>query len=151
MGIQIRTPELKDRAEWGQLWRQYLDFYQAIDIKEDHTHLLWQRIHTQNHPIQCRLAQDMDSKTLVGFVNFLPRVDTWRRDPVGYLEDLFVCPNHRGQGTAQRLIEHVVAHARGLGWEQVYWQTQADNLPARRLYDKLTGGTNGFINYAIKL
>ncbi len=35
------------------------------------------------------------------------------------------------------------------GWSEVYWHTQNHNSVARGLYDKITGGTDGFVNYTI--
>jgi hypothetical protein len=40
-------------------------------------------------------------------------------------------------------------HIQQRGWSEVYWHTQQHNTVARGLYDKLTGGTDGFVNYTI--
>ena len=58
-------------------------------------------------------------------------------------------PSVRGGGIGRRLIEAVTAHARQQGWAEVYWHTQGDNATARSLYDSITGGTDGFVNYTI--
>ena len=50
-----------------------------------------------------------------------------------------------------RLIEAVLDEARLQGWSEVYWHTQRNNTVARGLYDKITGGTDGFVNYTITL
>jgi hypothetical protein len=47
------------------------------------------------------------------------------------------------------LIDAVIDAARQQGWAEVYWHTQSLNTIARGLYDKITGGTDGFINYTI--
>jgi hypothetical protein len=47
------------------------------------------------------------------------------------------------------LIKSVVEQAKEQGWQDVYWQTQHDNNVARGLYNKLTGGTDGFVTYRI--
>ena len=35
------------------------------------------------------------------------------------------------------------------GWARVYWMTKADNLPARRLYDRFTRADD-FVRYVIR-
>ena len=100
------------------------------------------------HEIQCRVAAGDDGK-LVGMVQFFPHAHTWYAQPVCYLNDLFVQPGIRGAGIGRSLIEAVVDAARQQGWAEVYWHTQSHNAVARNLYDKITGGTDGFVNYTI--
>jgi GNAT superfamily N-acetyltransferase len=68
---------------------------------------------------------------------------------VCYLNDLFVRAQIRGGGIGAGLIEAVRSEARQQGWAEVYWHTQGNNTVARGLYDKVTGGTDGFVNYTI--
>jgi len=56
---------------------------------------------------------------------------------MGYLDDLFVDPQVRGQAIGRRLIEHVAQVARERGWGVVRWTTADDNYRARGLYDQL--------------
>ena len=60
-------------------------------------------------------------------------------------------PKIRGAGLGQRLIEAVVDESRKQGWTEVYWLTQVENQVARGLYDKVTGGSDGFVNYVIEI
>ena len=146
---QIRRPIVSDREQWDALWQGYLTFYES-SLEARVTDLLWQRIHDSKHEIQCRVAVASD-KSLVGFVHFFPHAHSWFADPVCYLNDLFVLPQIRGGGIGAELIDVVVAEARQQGWAEVYWHTQQNNSVARGLYDKITGGTDGFINYTIGL
>jgi len=146
----IRTPEQTDAMAWGELWNQYLTFYKAIDHSEDLTLLLWQRILDETHPIHCLVVEDKSSKKLLGFVHFSPQVTTWQKEYECYLEDLFVTDELRGKSIGEQLINEVVAQSKRNGWKEVYWQTQYDNAPARGLYDKITGGTNGYVIYRIE-
>ena len=45
----------------------------------------------------------------------------------------------------------MIDRARERGWAEVYWMTQDHNAVARGLYDKLAGGSDGFVTYTIKL
>ena len=146
--INIRPVTQQQRAPWEQLWQGYIKFYAAV-MTEEQTATLWQRIHDPGHEIQCRVAEDVETRKLIGLVHFFPHVTTWNLKPICYLNDLYVSPAVRGSGTGEALIKQVVDEARRRGWEEVYWLTQSHNAAARGLYDKLTGGSEGFVNYSI--
>jgi len=144
---QIRRPLISDHEQWHTLWQGYLTFYES-SLATEVTDLLWQRIHDSAHEIQCRVAVANDN-SLAGLVHFFPHAHTWFANPVCYLNDLFVDPQIRGGGIGAALIDAVVNEARQQDWAEVYWHTQQNNSVARGLYDKVTGGTDGFINYTI--
>ena len=144
---RIRTVDDSDREHWDPLWQGYLRFYES-SLPDATTDLLWQRILDPAHEIQCRVAAGADD-SLVGLVHFFPHAHTWYANRVCYLNDLFVSPDIRGGGIGNQLIAAVVAEARRQDWAEVYWHTQQHNSVARGLYDKITGGTDGFVNYAI--
>ena len=144
----IRNPIAADRANWEPLWLAYIEFYEST-MAGDTTALLWQRILDPAQEIQCRVAE-ADGE-LIGLVHFFPHAHTWYQNPVCYLNDLFVSPNTRTGGVGAALIAAVVEEAETRGWAEVYWHTQNDNSVARGLYDKITGGSDGFINYTIEI
>jgi GNAT superfamily N-acetyltransferase len=88
---------------------------------------------------------------LVGFAQGAIHPATNLRGDYCYLQDLFVRADHRGQGIARRLIEHVVAHARSLGAARVYWNTRFNNLTAQQLYDKVATKADEVLQYRIEL
>ena len=144
----IRRPLIHEQEQWHELWQGYLRFYES-SLAAEITDLLWQRIHDPSHEIQCRVA--VQDEKLVGLVHFFPHAHTWYAAPVCYLNDLFVNPEIRGGGIGAALIQAVVDQAKTEGWAEVYWHTQQFNTVARGLYDKITGGTDGFINYSISI
>ena len=146
---QIRCALDSDREQWDELWQAYLRFYES-SLAAEVSDLLWQRIHDPAHEIQCRVAAASDGN-LMGLVHFFPHAHTWYPDPVCCLNDLFVGPQIRGGGLGAELIEAVIVEAKRQGWAEVYWHTQHNNTVARGLYDKITGGTDGFVNYTIDL
>ena len=146
---QIRPVTGSDRPLWDPLWWDYLEFYQST-LAAEVTELLWQRILDPEHEIQARVAASTEG-SLVGLVHFFPHPHTWYGKPVCYLNDLFVLPENRGGGIGHKLIDAVVDEARKHEWTEIYWHTQENNTAARSLYDKITGGTDGFINYTIDL
>jgi len=145
----IRPAIESDRRYWNPLWQGYLEFYHS-SLADKVTDLLWQRILDPTHEIQCRVAA-ADDTTLVGLVHFFPHAHTWYANPVCYLNDLFVSPEVRGAGIGELLIDAVVDVAKLQNWGEIYWHTQQHNAVARGLYDKITGGTDGFVNYCIDL
>lgn len=54
-----------------------------------------------------------------------------------------VDPGHRRRGAARRLLDAVVAHARGGGARSLFLEVGADNPGARTLYDSLGFGIVG--------
>lgn len=146
---QIRCIDKSEREQWDRLWQAYLVFYKST-LADEVSDLLWQRILDAENEIQCRVAVSAAGE-LVGLVHFFPHAHTWYAKQVCYLNDLFVLPEIRGAGLGQRLIEAIVEEGRKQGWAEVYWLTQVENQVARGLYDKVTGGSDGFVNYVIDL
>lgn len=145
---RIRRVTDADRPGWDPLWQGYLRFYQS-SLPDETTDLLWRRILDPTHEIECRVAAHERTGKLLGLVHFFPHPHTWYATPVCYLNDLFVSADTRGGGIGAALIEAVVTQARESGWSEVYWMTQEHNAVARGLYDKLTGGRDGFVSYLI--
>ena len=57
---------------------------------------------------------------------------------VGFLDDLFVDPYRRGDGTGEALLRRVDEIAATRGWGVVRWITRDNNYRARGLYDRLS-------------
>jgi ribosomal protein S18 acetylase RimI-like enzyme len=55
----------------------------------------------------------------------------------GYLDDVFVLKQHRGQGIGAMLMREALEHARRSGCVRVELGTRWDNVHARRLYERL--------------
>jgi GNAT superfamily N-acetyltransferase len=60
-----------------------------------------------------------------------------RAAEVGFLDDLFVPPEHRGFGAGEALLRGVDQIAMERGWALVRWITRDNNYRARGLYDRL--------------
>ncbi len=144
--VTIRAVAETDYPAWKDLWEQYLVFYET-ELPPEHTDDLWQKLLDDADPARCLVAEV--SGTVTGIVQFFPHTDLWEDRPACYLSDLYVDPSWRGRGIGAALIRAVEAHSRDKNWAYVYWQTAEDNRQARVLYDKLTGGTNGFVVYEL--
>ncbi len=144
----IRPVAAEDHSDWLTLWRHYLVFYES-SLPEATTALLWRRLLDPEHPFRCFVAVDTNTQRLVGIVHFFAHPDTWESVLACYLQDLYVDEPARGGGVGAALIEAVRDESERCGWASVYWHTMHDNTRARGLYDKLTGGTDGFVTYRL--
>ncbi|MBG6208971.1 GNAT superfamily N-acetyltransferase [Labrenzia sp. EL_126] len=74
---------------------------------------------------------------LVGFgVYFdLPELITGLR--IGQLDDIYVHPDHRNQGTGRKIIETLVSEGQRRGWLHLRWIVPGKNAPAVALYEKI--------------
>jgi ribosomal protein S18 acetylase RimI-like enzyme len=81
---------------------------------------------------------DVDGKP-AGQLKIIP---WWNK--FAYIEELTVDTEFRGKGVGQMLIEHAVAWAREHHYPGVTLETQTNNVPACRLYEKCRFILSGF-------
>jgi Acetyltransferase (GNAT) family. len=142
----IRAALPSDEPAWRQLWRGYCDFYQ-VSLPEEVTQRTWQRILDPDSAVMCIVAE-VEGR-VAGFANCVLHQNTWETQAVCYLEDLYVTPTARGHGIGSGLLEWLRNAMRAEGWARLYWMTKADNVDARRLYDRFTQADD-FVRYVIR-
>ncbi|WDZ76805.1 GNAT family N-acetyltransferase [Ensifer adhaerens] len=145
MALTIRAAADGDEADWRRLWAGYVAF-SGTDLAEDIIDLTWSHLIDPSAPLFAWLAI-LDGKT-VGFAICQEQLATFFRQPVCYIEDLYVDPTARGRGVARAMIDHLIAHCQDMGWDRLYWYTEADNATARRLYDRYSG-TDEHVRYKV--
>ncbi len=67
------------------------------------------------------------------------------------MNDLYVVESARGEGVGRALIEASAAVARERGAHHLEWETQPDNLAARRLYDSTGAERSEWFAYELEL
>lgn len=144
----IRPLRPEDRAEWGRLWRGYLDYYQTSLPEAVYDNTFGRLVGGDPQDFNGFIAE-IDGRPL-GLVHFLFHRTCWKIENVCYLQDLYADPAVRGQGVGRALIEAVYAAADANGTPAVYWLTQDFNTEARKLYDRIAQ-TTPFIRYNRKL
>ncbi|HEY9163475.1 MAG TPA: GNAT family N-acetyltransferase [Magnetovibrio sp.] len=147
MSVTVRPLAAKDQARWRTLWDGYLTFYECPDLDPKTTDHTWDMLTDPREDV-FGLVAERDGE-VVGFVHGVVHANTWLVQPICYLEDLFVDPAWRGQGTGRALIEALVGRAKASGWAQVYWRT-AETNPARKLYDQVADKID-FVTYVRKV
>jgi len=76
-----------------------------------------------------------------GFAQVSFRPSVWADEPVGYLEELYVVPDRRGEGVGRALMNAVLELARERGAAGMEVVTGEDDTAARALYESV-----GFAN-----
>jgi ribosomal protein S18 acetylase RimI-like enzyme len=110
---------------------------------------VWQWIH-QSAPLISVLAAVDAEGYLVGFLHYRTFVRPLAASMGGYVDDIFVVPEVRGQGIARQLIKAIVAIGQSSQWSVVRWMTAEDNQRARACYDKIAEHTH-WHTYQIQL
>ena len=142
--VTIRPLRAEDEPAWRVLWRGYLDFYETT-LPDEMYDLAFERLLSDDpHEFHGLIAETEAAP--VGLAHHLFHRHGWRREPVCYLQDLYVAPEARGIRAGRALIEGVYAAADAAGAPKVYWLTQEFNEVGRRLYDRV-GTLSPFIKY----
>ena len=145
MSLKIRPLVAEDRADWGQMWGDYLSFYDT-DVAPKIYETTFARLINPANQVQNALVAERDGAA-VGIVHYIYHAHNWRAEDVCYLQDLYAKEAVRGQGIGRALIEAVYAAADANGTPSVYWMTQDFNENARLLYDRI-GTLTPFIKYS---
>lgn len=142
--ITIRPIQPDDYAQWAELWRGYLTFYETTLPEDVYRSSFDRMLGDDPRDFSGMLALDGDRP--VGLVHYLFHRHGWKIEEVCYLQDLFTLPDMRGRGVGRALIEAVYDAADAYGAPSVYWLTQDFNASARILYDQV-GTLTPFIKY----
>lgn len=142
--ITIRPIQPDDYAQWAELWRGYLTFYETTLPDEVYRSSFDRMLGDDPRDFSGMLALDGDRP--VGLVHYLFHRHGWKVEEVCYLQDLFTLPDMRGRGVGRALITAVYDAADAYGAPSVYWLTQEFNASARILYDQV-GTLTPFIKY----
>ncbi len=147
MSPEIRDATPADRTAFLALWQGFLDGY-GLTLAAGVSDFTWDRLMDPACSMHARLAC-MGGKPM-GFAIHQHHPSTWVMGDDGYLEDLFVASEARGQGLGRALIEDLIAIGRARGWQRLYWLTEIENSTARHLYDQFCAD-DGHIRYRMSL
>ena len=142
----IRNLEKKDKDNWAKLYNGYANFYK-IPMNTDILDTLWDWIHAKNHIVNAFCFELEDN--IVGIAHYRTMPRPIKGQYIGFLDDLFVEPEFRGQKIDQKMISHLKSLSRTNNWNGIRWITHSSNKTAKILYDKIARNT-GFELYELK-
>ena len=142
----IRKLEQKDKENWTKLYKGYANFYK-VPMNTRILETLWSWIQDENHDVKA-ICFELDSQ-IVGIAHYRTMARPIKGQYIGFLDDLYVEPDFRGQKIAQKLISHLKSLSKANNWQGVRWITHSSNQNAKKLYDKIANNT-GFELYELK-
>ncbi len=134
--VVIRPLKFEDFPRWLPLW----DGNNLGQRDETVTAETWSRLidpdNTQVNGLCAEMNDDM-----MGIVHYILHPTTGNINPVCYMQDVFVSPDHRRKGIGKRLVEKVTVIGKEEKWARMYWLTHFGNTEAKAMYE----------NFGIKL
>ena len=134
----IREIQLKDQEQWEKLYRGYADFYK-VEMNNKILQTVWNWLHDKNHEVE-GLVYEVDGN-IVGLAHYRRMPSPLRGKYIGFLDDLFVDPEHRGKKIGEKIINELKNISVKNGWGLIRWITRNDNKIAKSLYDKVSEKT----------
>jgi len=142
----IRQLEQKDKQKWSEIYSGYADFYK-VPMNTGVLDTLWSWIHDESHDVN-GLCFELEGK-IVAIAHYRTMPRPLKGKNIGFLDDLFVEPEFRGQKIALKLIIHLKSLSKNNDWDTIRWTTHSSNKIAKKLYDKIANNT-GFDLYELK-
>lgn len=138
-GIRIVPAEGRHKAEWRRLYNGYAAFYK-VPMTDEIAETVWGWLNDPNHVLNCLIAEDASGK-VVGLAHIRAMPRPLSGSECGFLDDLFVDPDARGQGVFEALFKAMDTMAQDKGWAMVRWLTQEFNYRGRSAYDRIATKT----------
>ena len=135
----VREIQLKDKNQWEKLYKEYADFYK-VGMNDKILQTVWSWLHDKNHEVN-GIVYEVDTK-VVGLAHYRRMPRPLKGQDMGFLDDLFVAPEYRGQKIGEKLINRIKEIAQLKGWNLIRWITRDDNTRAKSLYDRVAEKTN---------
>ena len=142
----IRNLDKSDFNGWCYLYKSYANFYK-VPMNNEILDTLWGWIQNKNHIVN-GICCELEGK-IVGIAHYRTMPRPIKAQYIGFLDDLFVEPDFRGQKIAQKLIGHLKSLSKINNWGSIRWITHSSNENAKKLYNKIANNT-GFELYELK-
>lgn len=140
MKIAVTQIKTEDRADWETMYHGYAEFYQ-VPMNDEILDTVWSWIFDETYPFYGLIAKNESGDT-VGFMHCREMPSPLRGAKVGFLDDLFVKAEARGQGVVEALYGALNELAKDQGWPLIRWITADNNYRGRAVYDKLADKTH---------
>ena len=118
---------------WRKLYQGYADYYQ-VALTDKGVAETWSWLMSADHPVSGLVV--LDGQKLIGLAHYRAMPSPLRGAEIGFLDDLFVAPDARGQRVGALILDALKSIARDKGWPVIRWITRDHNYQARTLYDQ---------------
>ena len=135
----IRVIQLNDKEEWEILYKGYADFYK-VKINDEILKTVWSWLHNKDHEVK-GIVYEFENK-IIGLAHYRKVPQPLGGKYIGFLDDIYVDPKHRGKKIGEKLIHEINAISKKNEWGLVRWITRDDNKRAKSLYDRIAKKTN---------
>ncbi len=142
----MRQATLEDLDPLTELFEQYRQFYGKISDFDAAKNFLKERIKNQQSTIFISIDENQKP---TGFVQLFPIFSSTRLKKMWLLNDLFVHPDHRGQGISKQLIQKAQAFVRDNDGCGLILETSKQNQIGNSLYPKTHFGLDTENNYYV--
>ena len=146
--ISIRQLNSTDYEAWNALYSAYAEFYQ-FNQTQAMRDKVWVWLLDAEHEVNGLIAINEEGLA-AGIAHYRPFSRPLSATLGGFLDDLFVIPSARGNGTGKGLINAVAKIGQDNNWSVIRWITAEDNQSARAAYDQVANQTQ-WVTYDIKL
>ena len=139
MNNSVREIQLKDKEQWQELYKGYANFYK-VEMNNQILETVWSWLHDKNHELN-GIVYEIDGN-IVALAHYRRMPRPLKGKDVGFLDDLFVEPIHRGKRIGEQLLNELKKISKFKGWGLIRWITHNDNLRAKNLYDRVAEKTH---------
>ena len=103
--MRVESLKINDKKQWCELYQGYADFYK-MPMNDDILDTVWSWIFDEENKFYAIGARSSQGN-LVGFMHFREMPSPLRGSLIGFLDDLYVHPDHRGSGVVQSLFKEL--------------------------------------------
>jgi GNAT superfamily N-acetyltransferase len=141
----------EDLEELLPLLRAYCDFYEVSPSDDALLAVSRALIADPEREGLQLIARDVSDSThrAVGFATVYWSWQTLNAARLGVMNDLFVAPEARGSGVADRLIAACRERCAEHGAAELAWQTAKDNHRAQAVYERVGGRRSEWLDYSL--
>ncbi len=139
MSNLVREIQLKDKEQWQELYKGYANFYK-VEMNIQILEKVWFWLNDKNHEVN-GIVYEIDGN-IVALAHYRRMPRPLKGQDIGFLDDLFVEPIHRGKKIGEKLLNELKNISKSKGWDLIRWLTHDDNLSAKTLYDRVAEKTS---------
>ena len=103
MNNLVREIQLKDKEQWQELYKGYANFYK-VEMNIQILEKVWFWLNDKNHEVN-GIVYEIDGN-IVAFAHYRRMPRPLKGQDIGFLDDLFVEPIHRGKKIGEKLLKN---------------------------------------------